>query len=474
MTRLIPPTASYIVSLLALISSWALAPSPVTAQDDEAPAPTPVLVELPLVRFGDDRCLVSGFVHAATPTAAQARDVVRALAGSPTTTSSQKTYVWILWFPVTAGGASADTLAARVYDNQGDRFVSTEKLYEADELLLLVILPSGPPQAGAPAYAVRAGTAVRKEQSLLAAGFPSFLAELAAGLFGRELVPGCPPPHAEFDVGAQVTQLAERDATVAARVELDVSPPLDAARAAEALAAFRQRRIEVEARWLGYTALGVVFDAIELALAGPACGSGSAESCLQAARASAVETVSGMQLSAEHTITAVRTGTEQALAVLEELLAERHTDLARTFRVVDRPVVGFSVGGILAEGSGEDLKFDVEDGHVVADGIEGEGFKALALVDVYFRRVDISESSPGIVPHASVGFTIGEVFRPGAFLATTLPFTAGRLSIFAGGILRRETTTDLPVGTEVEPGTEPIEQQYKFPFVAGLKVGLPL
>src|SRR4030095_14230521 len=122
----------------------------------------------------------------------------------------------------------------------------------------------------------------------------------------------------------------------------------------------------------------------------------------------------GMQLSAEHTITAVRTGTEEALTVVEELLAERHAAVDRTFRVIDRPVIGFSVGGILAEGSGEDLEFDVEDGVVTADGVAGDGFKALALIDLYFRRVDISESSPGFVPHASVGFTIGEVFRPGA------------------------------------------------------------
>jgi hypothetical protein len=231
--------------------------------------------------------------------------------------------------------------------------------------------------------------------------------------------------------------------------------------------------VDVEAKWLGYTALGNIFDAIEAALASEACVSGGADACLRAARAAAVETVDGMGLTAEHTITAVRTGTREALAAVEDILAARRFELARTFQVVDRPFIGFSVGGILAEGSGEKLKFDVEDGRVVAQGVEGEGFKALALLDLYFRRVDIGESSPGIVPHVSVGFTIGEVFRPGVFLATTLPFTAGRLAVFSGGILRRETTSDVPAGTEVEPGTEPIRERYRFPLVAGIKVGLP-
>jgi hypothetical protein len=476
MTRPLPTLASLKLPLLTLVSSLALLSAPVTAAAQAEPAPPlmPVVAELPLSRFADDRCLVSGFVRASDPTAEQAGDLVGTLAGASADGSSRKTYVWILWFPAASAGAPDDTVATRVYDRDGGRFVSTEKLYEAEELRLLVILPAAGAPSGASAYAVRAGTAVRKEKSLLAAGFPSFLAELAGGLFARELVPGCPPPFAEYDVAVHVTQLADRDATVAARVEVDASPPLDAARAAETLAAFQTHRVEVEAGWLGYTQLGVIFDAIEGALAGPACADASAATCLQAARAAAVETVAGMQLSAEHTITAVRTGTEQALAVVEELLAERHAALERTFRVVDRPVIGFSVGGILAEGSGEDLEFDVEDGVVTADGVAGDGFKALALIDLYFRRVDISESSPGIVPHASVGFTIGEVFRPGVFLATTLPFTAGRLSVFAGGILRKTTDTDLPVGTVVEPGTEPIDEGYKVPFVVGLKVGLPL
>jgi hypothetical protein len=463
---------SSLLFLLSLFVWMPAGPSYVTAQQDEAPEPAPVLSELPLSLFSDSTCLVSDFVRSANPTVDQAREVVRALA-APASAPPQRTYVWILWLPAAGAGSPADTLAARVYDARAGRFVSGEKLYEADELRLLVILPAAPAEQEA-AYAARAGTAVHKEQSLLAVGFPSFLAELAGGFVSRALVRGCKSPFAKYYAGVQVTQLVTRDATVAARVEIDVSPAPDSSLSAQVLQAFRQRRVEVETRWLGYTALGAIFDAIEGALTSPACSGGSAEGCLQAARAAAVETVSTMQLTAEHTITAVRTGTQQALVVVEELLVQRHAALARRFRVVNRPVVGFSVGGILAEGSGEEVEFKVEDGRVVADGIEGDGFKALALVDLYFRRVDISESAPGIVPHASVGFTIGEVFRPGAFLATTLPFTAGRLSIFAGGILRRETTSDLPAGTEVEPGTKPIEERYKFPFVAGLKVGLPL
>jgi hypothetical protein len=458
---------------LALVTGALAGPGALAGQDEAELAP--VLAEVPLRRFIDSRCFASAFVHDRDPAAGQASDLVGALAGLPASTAPRKPYVWIAWLSLSAAGSPNDTLATRLYDVKDARFVEGDKLYEADELRLLVILPAGGPgEPAAASHAVRAGTAVRKERSLLAAGFPSFLAELAAGLISRAPVPGCAPPFAEYDVALHTTPLGTPDATVAARLEMDVSPPLDAERAAEVLAAFRRQRVEIETRWLGYTALGAVFDAIETALAGPACASDTAEACLEAARSAAVETVAGMPLSAEHTITAIRSGTQQALAGVEALLATRHAELSRTFRVVNRPVIGFSVGGILAEESGEKLKFEVEDGRVVAEGIEGEGFKALALVDLYFRRVDIGESSPGIVPHASVGFTIGEVFRPGAFLATTLPFTAGRLSVFAGAILRKETTTDLPAGSEVEPGTEPIEEHYTFPFVAGLKVGLPV
>ncbi len=476
-----PPTSPFVRALHALLlaSASAAFPSPAATHAQQpgpadAAEPIPFLTDLRLRSVTDSRCELAAFVSSPAPDRERAEAALETLLGPAAGAASKGAYAWVLWFPTSAGGVPGDTLASRVYRRSDARPVRGERLYEAERLRIVVLLPRPVPGSAAPGYAVRAGTAVRREESLLARGFPGFLGEILGGLAAREIVPGCAPPFPVFDVAVHSTDLGVRDATLAARVDVDASPPLDAARSGLALEAFRRARVDVETRWIGYTALGPIFDAIESALAGEGCHSGAADGCLLAARAAALEKVSGLGLTAQHAITAVRTGTQEALQTVEEVLAARHVEAARTFQVVDRPTIGFSVGGILAEGRGEKLKFDVEDGRVVAEGIEGDGFKALALVDLYFRRVDIGESSPGMIPHASVGFAIGDKLRPGVFLGTTLPWTAGRLALFGGGVLRKETTSDLPAGTEVEPGTEPIRERYAFPLVAGLKVGLPL
>ena len=457
--------------LRRLVAPALLSPACLLAQETGAERPAREPVPLPLRTVVDAACAIPTLTSASDADPDLVRSALAELLGREA--AGRGDYVWILRVPA-AGSAPGDTLVERLFDARSGRRVKRDRLYEARSLRIVAILPPGaePGSPGPPAGAVRVATEVRREESVLARGFPALAREILAALVARG-APPCPAPFRSHAVGVHATPIGAPDARILTLVEADLPAALGEGRRAELLRAFRSHRVEIEARWLGYTSLARVFDAVEAALAGPACAVDAA-TCLHAARAAAVAAVAELGLTAEHQIRAVREGTGEALAGLErELLARRHAAL-RSFRAVDRPWIGFSIGGILAEGSGEKLKFDVEDGRVTAEGIEGKGFKGLALVDLYFRPVDLGEDGPGLQPHASVGFTLGESFRPGAFLATTLPFTRGRLAVFGGGILRKETVSEVPVGTEVEPGSEPIRERYRFPLAVGLKVGLPL
>jgi hypothetical protein len=457
------PAFRTLLLALAICGSSRAAP----AQQPDTALALPALTELPLRDLVDSTGSVTRFLDREPPTVELADSLVRKVFGPRR--AMEGTYDWILYVPL---DATPDTLVSKLYDPAERKFVDGKKLYEARLLRIVVILPSAGTNRNT--YTVQAGTDVYREEGLLARGFPLFLGHLltaAVRSFLRDQ-PGVPT----YQVAVLSTPIGFPDATLLARVEIGVSPVLNKKRHDEVRGAFEDTRKEIEFDYLGSGDLRTVLDEMESTLALGCLGRGAGD-CLKSVKDSTLKVVAGMKdLTAEHRISTVRKGAQQALVALETLLVNRPLGRAETFRVVTRPRIGFSVGGLLVENAGEKLEFEVEDGQVVAVGVEGDGFKSLVLLDLYFRRVDIGQDAAGFLPHASVGFTIGDVLQPGAFVATTLPGTAGRLSPFAGFILRRETedASGEDGGDEGQAGEPEIDERRRFRFVAGLKVGLPI
>ncbi|MFN2432488.1 MAG: hypothetical protein ABR599_06675 [Gemmatimonadota bacterium] len=437
------------------------------AQTPDTLALTPPLQDLPPRVVVDASCALTRLVQAPRPSDESVRDAIEALYRTSARRHDAGTFDWLIYPPGPADGSQlpggeGGAPAAVFFD--GRRVVEDDHLYDAETLRLTAIVPR-PDSAMGWLASARAATAVRRESSLLARGFPAALAEVLALAAAREDAPG--RPCGRYTVFTHVTPVEFPDATVVARVELQAAAGL--AETPAFADEFDRVRVEIEALYLGYTGLHVVFDAIAAALRGSECGSQRSGPCLLAARRAAVDAVLGLQPTAEHTIRALREGTSLALSRLEQRAGQRAFAAVETFRVVRRPWIGFSVGGLLVEEAGDKLEFEVEEGRVVADGVESDGFKSLVLLDLYLRPVDIGDPAPGVVPHASVGFAIGEALEPGVFLASTLPFTGGRLSPFAGGLLRRETEDASGAG-----GEPAVDVDRRVRWVAGLKVGLPV
>jgi hypothetical protein len=180
-----------------------------------------------------------------------------------------------------------------------------------------------------------------------------------------------------------------------------------------------------------------------------------------------------MDLNAEHRARAVQKGAQEALVAFETLLAAPARRREATFRVVERSRIGFSVGGLLEEDEADRLSFTVEEGQVVADGLEAEGFRSLALVDLYPWPVDLS-GEPGLHPHLSIGFSVGEAFRPAAFGALPLCLPGvfcvlGRAALIGGVVLRSETDPAADGS-----GGDAIDETLRARLAWGVKIALPV
>jgi hypothetical protein len=342
-------------------------------------------------------------------------------------------------------------------------------------------------------HAARAGAVLRQERSA-ASGFPAFLALLLGGLgslAGDEGDRTLEGPAARvsvpaFDVALHATPVPFRDASLRAAVEVrrdsvDAAPegasttlggllrdPIDRARTRLLLG------------YVGYTPqVGAVFDALRAVFESPACpapgggGEPPTVACSHALQDALVRTVAGMDLNAEHRARAVQKGAQEALGAFETLLAAPARRREATFRVVERSRIGFSVGGLLEEDEADRLSFTVEDGQVVADGLEAEGFRSLALVDLYPWPVDLS-GEPGLHPHLSIGFSVGEAFRPAAFGALPLCLPGvfcvlGRAALIGGLVLRSETDP-----AAEGSGGDAIDETLRARLAWGVKIALPV
>ncbi|HEY7529067.1 MAG TPA: hypothetical protein VIC56_00130 [Gemmatimonadota bacterium] len=336
-------------------------------------------------------------------------------------------------------------------------------------------------------HAIRAGTLVR-EEAAAGRGGPGFLALLLGGL-GSLLGPDegrTPGPRVAvgiptFDVAVHTTTVSFDEATIRASVEvrrdsLRTATPAGAATLGDLLRDRVDRaRTQLLLGYVGYTPqVGAVFDALRQVFESPSCPAPAAGvACSHALQDALVGTVAAMDLTAEHRARAVQRGAADALLLFEGLLAAPARGREATFRVVERSRLGFSVGGLLEEDEADRLRFTVEDGQVVADGLEGEGFRSLALVDVYPWPVDLSDPTPGFHPHLSIGFSVGHQFRPAAFGALPLCLPGvlcvlGRAALIGGVVLRNET----------EPGDggdrDAVDETLRARPAWGVKVALPL
>lgn len=479
------------LALIAVVSLLAALPCDGRAQEGPArraatsPDSTVDASSLTLYRVVDGDSSLQRFL---ADSGARRRETLHALlalvAGEAGGCGDDEAYVWLVRAAAPDDGPEGPELADRVHRLCDGRIVDGDRLYEADRLLVLAVLPQRHIEAGAASsglhlavgdevaesdsleYRVEARVVAQRAAGQLAEALPAFLSRVLPGLLRSVAgVRRAPRPLATYDVGVHSTVLAFDDATVGAQVEIAVAAGLDAADLDGARDALAEAAVDVKLRNVSYgEEVDAVHATIDSALDG--CTDTSHERCRREIRDALAELADELRQTAEYRVRAVQGITTEMLTAVEAVLTLQPVEVARTFRVVDRPFVSFSVGGAVTDAFSDDVTFDVEDGELVPDD-GSSGFAALAFVDVYGRRVDLEEGAAGwgVQPHLSVGLALDDDVRPGLFLATTLPKWLRRLAVFGGFMPRREAVEDDEADGD--------EADTDFPFVWGLKVRLP-